>query len=219
MLTYWIGRVPWFFPLPLTIASVAVIYGILLPISQWVESSDTVVSVLFFVWTLFVYICVYRLLKHLTTVPTIFRTKVLGWIDGYISLTHAIAGMLAGIYLLNNANYGGIPPNIRGYDLFWTYSYANIVLIFNTAGRGNVNFATALGVVPGVLASVTGIVYITVMLVVLIVRFYNIPHKVKEVEMTAVYNSGPKRTGQQGPRKDYRPPRRGRGIPVMTKRK
>ena len=219
MLTYWIGRFPWFFPLPLTLASVIVIYGVLLPIHQWSDNSDLTVSILFFAWALFAYICVYRIISHLTKVPTVFRTKVLGWIDGYVALTHALGGVTFGIYVLNNANYTGIPAGVKGYDLFWTYAYVNVLYLFNTAGRGNVMGASALGVVPGVLSSVSGVVYIMLMFVVLIVRFYPMPHKFAESDMSAVYNSGVKRGGQSMPRKNYRGPRAGRGIPMITKRK
>ena len=200
------GRAPWFFPLPLTIVTATLTYGVFLPIHQWVTGSDVVVSVLQIVLCAFVLVVAYRFFAHISRTYTTFQTKMYGWVDGYISVIHGIAGLSMALYLLDGTSYANIPPGSRGYDLYWTYMLTNILFLFNTVGRGNTGGINALGVVPGLMASVIGLVYISVFLAVFVTRFYNIPNKPREPDTRVVYS---------GTQKNRRGPRRGRGAPLI----
>lgn len=208
----WMGHAPRVFPFPLTIVTAVLTYGLLLPIHEWVTNPDVGVAIAMIVLMVFVYAIIYLYFRHVLSSPTTYRERLIGWIDGYVSVLHGIAGFGMAVYLFDNANFSGVPPGTKGYNLYWTYTFANTIYLFNTAGRGNIAGVTALGVLPGIIASVTGMVYITVMLVAVVVQFIHVP----------VFRDNdpppPQKFSMYQPQKNRRAPRGGPGVPLYKRR-
>lgn len=174
------GRYPQIFPFPLTIISIIVTWVIAVLIHQLDPSLSVVTAVLFIILAVFVYFMVIKFILHvlLSKKPIPGHVKVFGFIDGYFSFLHIFSGITMSIIVLSNPinqHFANIPIGIKGYDLFWTYAFSNIVLIFNTAGFGNSDGKTALGVLPVILTSITGTIYMVVVLALLITHLSSPP--------------------------------------------
>lgn len=161
---YWfIGKAPWFFPFPLSIITLVSNYAIAVLLNEVTTGYEYVSAIFFILNFVFVYYMVVGFVIFHWTTPTTVKQKILGFMDGYVSIIHCISGMVMTIVILstnNNDHYSNLPANIKGYDLFWTYCLSNIILMFNSAGVGNAGGITALGVLPGMVASITGVAYL-----------------------------------------------------------
>lgn len=210
MNTY-IGRRPWFFPFPLTLICVVFIYGLAVPLSQWVENSEPGSASVFLLLLVFVLIMIYRFIVYILHEATSTSQKFYGWIDGFFALTHIWAGFTMTIAILApdvTTHFIGIPTGTKGYDLFWTYGYANSVLLFVTIGQ-KVTGTTALGALPAIITAITGVSWIAIFLG-LVMRFVYIPPpKIKEVPIHSMVNgfATPAHRTRQAPR-----PRGGRPL-------
>ena len=163
------GKFPQFFPFPLTLVTMVVTWGVAVLIHQLNPDLAVATAVIFIILAVFVYFTVTKFILHILNTKTSIsgQIKVFGFLDGYFSFLHIFAGIAMAIVVLSNPinqNYTNIPIGTKGYNLFWTYLFSNIVLIFNTAGFGNSGSETALGVLPVLMASITGTIYMIVVL-------------------------------------------------------
>jgi len=201
------------FPLPLTVFSVVLIYGILLPVHQWIDNSKIAIAIVFPIYSAFIYTMVAWYIIKTYRKHTRVSEKVSRWIDGYISVVHAIAGLSMAIVVLSDPidqHYGEISAGTKGYDLYWTHLLSNVILIFNTAGRGLTAGVSALGVATDILASLTGLFYIMVALSI-VLRYISLPRP-RPHETSSPY--GKKAEYDKHKRNERRGPPPGVGIPL-----
>lgn len=91
--------------------------------------------------------------------------------------TSTMAGLVLGVSAIafiiamwDATNFDGIPPASSGFDLWWTYCVSNTIGFFFTSGRVTASGATALGVVPNVLAIICGAIMLTFFMGVILAK-------------------------------------------------
>jgi len=212
---HWMGRYPRVFPFPLTIITMIVTWAIAVLIHQLDPDLGVVTAVIFIVLAVFVYFMVIKFVLHILNpkIPIPGRVKVFGFLDGYFSFLHIFSGIAMAIIVLSNPinqHFANIPVGTKGYDLYWTFSFSNIVLIFNTAGFGNSGGKTALGVFPVLLTSITGTIYMVVVLALLITH---ISSSMSSNSNTRMQNSTKQASYRQSrTQRGNRPSRRGNAL-------
>lgn len=161
----WMGKSPWFFPMPLTLITMVLTWPCAVLIHELNTDLAVATAVIFVVLAAFVYYVVARFMYYVLVEPelTSNRRKIIGVLDGYFSLLHVCAGLGMAIAVLSNPidqHFSSIPPGTKGYNLYWTYMLSNFVLIFNTVGFTNIGVTTALGVLPVLITSITRTLYV-----------------------------------------------------------
>jgi hypothetical protein len=209
MIDHWINRCPGFFPFPLTIVTAALTYGLILALHQWVANSAVAVMVLSTVVAVFVFFSCYRYISFLFNVPTTPRLKQIIVFDIFVALIHALGLVTFGIIALSNPtdqHFSNIPAGARGYHLYFTFALKNAFFVFGTVGNGNISGVTALGAFAEYLSLLAGIIFLILIVPTFVVRYLWVPVAQHPQESHVAY---------QPPLKNRRPPRHGRGIPLV----
>ncbi|MDB9801162.1 hypothetical protein OAB94_02170 [Flavobacteriaceae bacterium] len=162
----YIGKYPKFFPFPLSVVTIIITWGVAILLHQIDVTYALVTAIILIIQAIVVYIIVIKLSFNVLKSKISNWKKFFGFVDGYISLIHALSGITMAIIVLSNPinqHFQNIPVGIHGYNLFWTYAFSNMLLIFNSAGQGNSGGISALGVLPVILTSITGFFYGTLL--------------------------------------------------------
>jgi len=158
---------------------------------------------------------IYRFVVYVLREPTTQKQKFFGWIDGFIALTHVLSGLFMTIVILSpttDTHFSGIPLGTKGYDIFWTYGYVSVILLFVTVGWG-LTATTGLGAIVPIFSAATGVTWI-VMFWALVARYIYIPPPIVKGGIATAAA-----IGRPPPMRQVMGPRHGRGRPMEKNRR
>lgn len=190
----WIGEKPWFFPLPMTLASglLSILCGVL--VHELDPTLSSLIATCLVIIGAFAYVVPFFYIRYAFRYYITTTKRVLGMMDVYFTLVIALSNITMVIIVLSNPtnqHFTDIPVDAKGFDLYWTYVFSSMVRMFNSAGIGNSGRQTALGALPANIASVTGAFFFAgfVATVVSIIKFPIKTHEHNKTDRHGPYSN------------------------------
>lgn len=188
------GRHPIYIPLSLFTLAFTYVFIVMLNQVGGSVAENWVAAVASWIVFIIVFACtiafIYRVWRDKDRISPL--TQALGWLDGYISMLHALGLLAFSIIILGSPtlDFEGIPPGTRGFNLYWTYCLTNAVLFFNTAGRGSAAGNSALGGLWMMATSIAGVFYLNFALVLILRQVIPWGAQQQQVSMTDRITAG-----------------------------